>query len=155
MTRCHVSFTIDFTQPRHGWIEVAVAFPAQRYTFAASHVLNDPIRELADLALLLASGEPGQCIATFWLEPAGYELSAVLYDKPCLVWTHWTQTFPRTQQPTVLDELAIDSRRAIASELMRSLTALRSLVPAEGDPAMWKHAFPAPQLERLAGLLTA
>jgi len=148
-----VSFAIDFMQPRHGWLEVAVAFPTQRYTFAASHVLNDPIRELADLALLLAGGDHGKCIATFWLEPAGYELAAVLYDKPQLVWTHWTQTFPRTQQPTLLEEFAIDAPRAVASELLRALTDLRSLVPADGDPDMWKHPYPAEQVDRLAALL--
>ena len=67
--------------------------------------------------------------------PGVSSTTSVLVNSPSWAtgpWTHWTQTFPRTQAPTLLDDLPIDAPRAIASELLRALRDVQLLVPADG-----------------------
>ena len=142
-------FLLELTNPRAGWIDVAIAIGDDSFGFAASAVLNDPIRELAELGLVLASGESGRVAVRFWLEPAGYELAVTRADACTLAWTYAHDAMPRLVRPQLVQECAIDAPRAIASEILRCLRAVQPLL----DGGAWPHPFPIEAATRLAGLL--
>lgn len=147
-------FRLDLTNPRAGWVDVALAIGDDSFGFAASDVLNDPIRELADLALFLATGEHGRIAATFWLEPAGYELAITHDDQVRLAWSYGHDARPQLRRPQLVHEHGLDAPRAIASEILRSLRELQLLVPVDGDKGIWRHPYPMAAATRLAGILT-
>jgi hypothetical protein len=143
-----VRFSIDLTDPRNGWIEVAVAIGEDSYGFSASDVLNDPIRELADLGLFLASSDHARVAVRFWLEPAGYEL-AVTRDR--LTWSYAHNAGPNLVKPQVRQDLEIETPHAIAREILRCLRDVHPLL----DTKNWRHPFPMETATRLAGVLAA
>lgn len=113
-----------------------LALGDRRDTFSASAVLNDPVRDLAELALFVLRGEHGDITARFWLEPAWYELRAT---PGALVWRGYA--------------LAFSSARVVASEIVRALRELQPQISAGGDRERWYHAFPAEQLAAAEALL--
>ena len=148
-------FLLELTNPRAGWIDVAVAIGDDSFGFAASDVLNDPIRELADLGMFVATGELGRLAATFWLEPAGYELAVTRDDLFRLAWSYARDARPRLRRPQILHEHAIAAPLTIASEILRCLREVQPLVPLDGDKSIWRHPYPMATATRLAGVLAA
>ena len=148
-------FLLELTNPRAGWVDVALALGDDAFGFAASAVLNDPVRELAELGLFVARGERGRAAVTFWLEPAGYELAVIRDDACRLEWHYAHEARPRLVRPQLVHACPIEAPRAIASELLRCLRELQPLVPLDGDTSVWPHPYPMATATRLAGLLSA
>lgn len=151
-----MSFAIELTNPRAGWLDVEVSFEGHSpFAFCASHVLNDPIRELAVLGLFLLTGQRGRFAVRFWLEPEGYELAATEHDDTySLQWSYAEEASPDLRDPTRLLDRPF-SPRAIASELLRALRAAEPLLPAKRTSSVWQHPFPADAVARLADALAA
>jgi hypothetical protein len=148
-------FVLELTNPRAGWIDVAVAIGDDSFGFAASAVLADPIRELAELGLFIATGESGRAAVRFWLEPAGYELAVTRDDAYKLAWSYAHEARPQLLRPQLVHERVIDAPRAVASEILRCLRDVQPLLPLDGDQRVWRHPFPMEAVTRLAGLLAA
>ena len=100
-------FSLELTNPRAGWIDVAIAIGDDSFGFAASDVLNDP---------------------------AGYELAVTRDDACTLAWTYAHDAMPRLVRPQLVHACAIDAPRAIASEILRCLRVLHPLLDGGGWP---------------------
>lgn len=125
--------TIEFTPPRHGWMEVALGIELR---FVASHVPYDSLDELVSALLaLLESGRSG--VARFNGEPEEYVLSVERGGSPDSLrlrlndWSHEGEA------------------REIARTIWRALRKLESRFAAEH----WNHEFPARRLEQLHATL--
>jgi hypothetical protein len=131
-----VRFQLELANPRHGWLDVVVVLGERRNELVASSVLNDPVRELAELALFVMRGEHGDIAVRFWREPEWYELRAT---RGALTWRDYA--------------LAVPSPRVVASEILRALRELEPQISVDGDSERWAHPFPAAQVDALAALL--
>jgi hypothetical protein len=150
-----VTLSIDVRNPRSGWIDVDLRLDERRFEMAVSDVANDPIRELAELALFIAKREPHGARATFWLEPAGYELSASRDPEPTLYLSYAERAFATLFPPTTLVlECPIDPDVS-ASEILRCLRVARPMFVAARatDPRAWRHPFPEAHVTSLADLV--
>lgn len=67
------SFSITFGQPTHGWLPTEIRIGNEVVSFAASNVLNDPVRELATGARSLLEGAT-TTVSRWWLEPLWHTL---------------------------------------------------------------------------------
>ena len=115
-------FRIDIRNPRHGWIDVDFVLGDRRFELTASHVLNDPVTELAELALFVARSDPGQADVTFWLEPAGYGLRASRGPDLKLAVLYAEYAGRRLWDPSVVSEHPVGVS-STASEIVRCLRA--------------------------------
>lgn len=144
-----MDFSLDIRDPRNGWVEVRLSFLGQDFELAASDVANDPISELAQVAIFLLSEESAPRRATFWLEPEGYDLSAWRADgKTWLALRHSEDAFTTLFEPVeTLLEAPVGSI-VVARELLRSLKDARAdLVAAhehirEKSFRGWRYPFP-------------
>ena len=147
-----MSFALELANPRAGWLDVTVAL-GPRIAFSASHVLNDPLRELAELALFIASRDRGRCAVRFWLEPEGHELAADRDDTLRLTWRSADRARPDLVEPRLVHARVVDAPRAIASEILRALRDVQPHLPVDGNSGIWSHPFPVAQVARLADAL--
>lgn len=135
---------------RHGWLELELVLAEQRVSFAASDVLNDPVRELADLALFIARRGVGSARASFWLEPAGYELRAVRDWKLDLALVSAREAYPNITHGELVAEESVDAivtARHIASQLRLAQQLL-------AGRTAWKYGFPDDTLLAVWAALT-
>jgi hypothetical protein len=151
-----VTFTISIRNPRAGWIDVDLRLGEQSFQLAVSHVANDPVRELAELALFIARGEPGRARVTFWLEPAGYELSASRDRDLKLALSHSNDAFRTLFDPALVLEQRVEPS-ASAAEILNCLRAARSIFAAAvvADRDSWSHPFPESLVSQLETALSA
>jgi hypothetical protein len=151
-----MSFAINITNPRRGWIDVEIRLGEQRFEFAASDVANDPVRQLAELALSLVRCEPPNARAVFWLEPSGYELSAIRDPELELMLSYSEDAFANLFDPSVVLQQPVDAS-ATAGEILRCLGTAKSLVAAAGavDERPWAHPFPDALVGQLEAALEA
>jgi len=149
-----MSFAINIENPRRGWIDVALSLGEERFEFAASDVANDPVRQLAELALSIVRGEPSKVRAVFWLEPSGYELCASRDPDLKLTVSYSEHAFANLFDPAVLLRETVDAF-ATAVEILRSLRTAKSLfaVAAAVDPRPWAHPFPDTLVTQLEAAL--
>jgi hypothetical protein len=147
-----MSLSISIRNPRHGWIDVDLHLGEQRFELPVSHVANDPVRELAELALFIARGEPGCARVTFWIEPAGYELCARRDAVLNLALSYSEHAFTTLFDPTpVLEQQVEPSACAVA--ILNCLRAAQPMFAAAvaADRSAWCHPFPEALLSQLEG----
>jgi len=106
-----MAFAIDIRNPRHGWIDVAFHLNERDFRFKASNVSNDPVRDLAELALFIVRGAPWRSHVTFWLEPEGYELRASRDPAVRLVVSSSRHAYRTLFDPEVLSDGASSRRK--------------------------------------------
>ena len=149
-----MSFAINIENPRRGWIDVALSLGEERFEFAASDVANDPVRQLAELALSIVRGEPSKVRAVFWLEPSGYELCAGRDPDLKLTVSYSEHAFANLFDPAVVLRETVDAF-ATAAEILRSLRTAKSLFGAAAavDPRPWAHPFPDTLVTQLEAAL--
>lgn len=151
-----MSFAINIANPRRGWIDVALSLGDERLEFAASDVANDPVRQLAELALSIVRGEQSKARAVFWLEPSGYELCASRDPELKLTLSHSGDAFSSLFDPVVVLRQPVDARTT-AVEILRSLRTAKGLFAAAAavDPRPWAHPFPDALVTQLEAALDA
>lgn len=139
-------FSIKITKAHANWIHIELEIGGARQVLMASSVLNDPLRELADLGVFIATREPGNLGARFWLEPNGLELRASWRQADLVLALYEAdEAYPELRQPRLALEGVVDANEA-ARELLRCLNAARSLLTRE----QWRHDFPAERVSVLA-----
>lgn len=145
-----MSFAINIENPRSGWIDIELCVGERRFEFAASDVANDPVRELAELALSVVRGEPLRARAVFWLEPSGYELSALRDPQLELTVSYSEHAFASLFDPEVMLRHRVDATET-GAEILRCLRAAKGLLAkaATVDARPWAHAFPDDRLAEL------
>jgi hypothetical protein len=138
-------FSISISNARVNWIDVDVSVGDVRRQFMASAVLNDPLRELADLGVFVATREAGTLGVRFWLEPAGLELRA--YRRPELVLALYEadDASPALLRPRLVVEEEIDAAAA-ARAILGCLLRVEQIL----SPQTWQYAFPAERTSVLA-----
>lgn len=144
-----MAFAINIGNPRAGWIDVDFRLDDQELRFSASSVLNDPVRELAELGLFIAHGHPWRARVLFWLEPEGYEVCASREPELVLRVSYSEAPCTRRRDPTVVLERTIDPM-ATAMEILRCLRAAQPMFAAANaaDARSW-HTFPYEQVLEL------
>lgn len=145
------TFAIHLLRPRSGWVDVDLTLGAHRVHFAASHVLNDPVEELAGFGLLLMQPQDvARRSVTFWLEPAGYELLASDEAPTELRLRYAKYAYPRLGDAIDVARIRLD-RRACGAEIARCLrSASAEFVQARSEN---RHAWNQPFPEKLLSLL--
>lgn len=139
-------FSIRISNARANWVDVSVSIGDERRQFMASSVLNDPLRELADLGVFIAAREPGTLGVRFWLEPAGIELRAFWKPELVLALYEADEAYPDLDRSRrIVVEQAVDSYAA-AREILRCLLDTEHVV----SPRTWHHEFPAERASVLA-----
>jgi hypothetical protein len=142
-----VTFAIDIGTPHHGWIDIDVTIDVERFAFSASHVLNDPIRELADLARFVASNERGRVRVLFWLEPQGYELAVTRDDELRIALHRSEMASPDLDDPVVLVLERPLEAIPFVREIVRCLRAVQPSFPVAHEH--WMEPFPTVLLDEL------
>ena len=142
-----MTFAIDIGGAGAGWVGIDLTLGEQTFEMWVSDVANDPLRELADLALFVARGDLGEARATFWLEPEGYELRAVRDSALVLAVRHSRRAFATLQDPRLVLEREVEWR-PVASELARALRAMLAV-----PPPRWRYELPAEQIVALEAML--
>lgn len=147
-------FSISIRNPRQGWIDVDLRLDEQRFELPVSDIANDPVRELAELALLVARGEPGSARVTFWIEPAGYELCAKRDAVLNLVLSYSEHAFRTLFDPSPVLEQQVDPSEC-ADAILNCLRAAQPMFAAAvaADRTAWCHPFPESLLLQLEAAL--
>jgi hypothetical protein len=140
-----VAFFIQILDVRHGWLDVELHLASEQRRFGASHVLNDPVRELAELALALVNGEAGDLGVEFWLEPNWLELHANASRDVALELIEIDDMAERSE---VLASEVVDPT-ATAREILRCLQIARQWFPPAPDAGRWNAPFPDSLLSKL------
>ena len=143
-------FSISISNARANWIDINLNVGDELRQFMASSVLNDPLRELADLGVFIATREPGTLGVRFWLEPGGLELRAVWQPELVLVLYEADEAYPALDRPRVVVEEVVEPNAA-ARELLRSLLRAEHVL----SPQTWGHEFPAERASVLADAIAA
>jgi hypothetical protein len=151
-----VTFAIKICNPRVGWIDVVLRLGERSFQLAVSDVANDPVRELAELALFIARGEPGRARAMFWLEPAGYELSAIRDPDLILALSYSEDAYTTLFDPTLVLAQRVEPSGS-ATELLDCLRTAQPIFAAAlvANPRSWSHPFPESLVSQLAAALSA
>ncbi len=141
-----MAFSISIENLRFGWLQATLSFAERKYEFDFSDVSNDALRELAQLGLFLVSDEHFGCEATFWLEPAGYELQASRSDELRLNLRYAEHAFSKLFPPiTTVDSISVDGTscaREIARALRRIQPQLESAIVQGPETKSWNYTFP-------------
>lgn len=150
-----MSFAIRINEARHGWLYMELWLGEQKLEWMASDVLNDPVRELAELALFIASGDAGARSVNFWLEPQGYELCATYNLELKLKLLFSDEAYPSLWRPKLVTVEIID-RGTAAREILRCLRAAQPLFRTTPSPngRVWNQPFPDAAMARLEAMLT-
>ena len=148
-------FEITFDPPSHGWLPVKLRVGTERFDFAASDVLNDPVTELSNACVQLLSGS-SQLTANWWLEPAWHTLK---FDK----------TPNNSELEITFGYLADENARNPESEYRTTVntvefcrsvaSALESLLESTGheeysSESGWAKPFPSDKMAILRSLIT-
>lgn len=149
-----MAFSISIRNPRHGWIDVELRLGEQRFELPVSDVANDPVRELAELALFIARAELGSARVTFWIEPAGYELCAMRGAVLNLVLSYSEYAFRTLDDPSPVLEQQVDPSECAAA-ILNCLRAAQPVFAAAvvADRTAWGHPFPEALLLQLDAAL--
>jgi hypothetical protein len=145
-----MTFSINIHEARHGWLYMELRLQAQQFELMASDVLNDPVQELAELALFITSAEAGTRVVNFWLEPQGYELCATANRELELKMSYSDEAYPGLRKPSLVAVAVVD-RTAVAREILRCLRAAQPLftAAASADPRTWNQPFPETTVAKL------
>ena len=148
-----MSFSIHVRGALHGWLTIEVTLGAELCSFDASDVYNNPLQELAELALFFASGARGARGVEFHIEPNHFELRAVYDEDLELQLVHVEDVARGVHQAT---RVAAERPAPIAAarEILRCLRAAQPLVSALSfDRArVWDEPFPELAVARLAAV---
>ena len=137
-----MTFFIQIIDVRHGWLDVELELASQEHRFAASHVLNDPVRELAELGLTLANRQGGDRIVEFWLEPDYLELRAIQGRELALELIAIDKSpVHGSDREQMLASEVVDQVVA-AREILRCLRIARPHFPVEPSGGHWREPFP-------------
>ena len=141
-----MSFYIHIHEAVHGWLAIELTVGSRRLELMASDVYNDPLRELAELALFLANGQTGVRGVELHFEPDYYELRANKDDELRLQLVY-------VEDRHVAPEEAITGT-ASAREILHCLRSAQPLLTASPpeDGRVWDEPFPELAVARLEGL---
>jgi len=127
------STSIQFGQPKHGWLDVSLQSPDGRNQFLASHTPDDSLTQLANAGLAVSVGHPGT--VRWSLEPE-YEF--------------WTIGVSASGATLITSEFSITGQPIeIAAIIMRGLADLESRWPEGSSSEHWCHEFPSRELQDL------
>ncbi len=148
-----MNFSINIRNPRSGWLDLDLQVGEWQLKHSVSAVANDPVRELAELALFIVRNDSGRARVVFWLEPAGYELAAVRDHELELLVRYSKHAFANLFDPELVLEHQIDPTQCVA-EILRCLRAAQPVF-AVSDRAAWSHPFPTAVLDELEAMVSA
>lgn len=161
MTRLReLPFSVRFGDPRANWLPMDVRLGDHTEHFEASGVVTeDPVTGLVRLALLAASELDGTATLGWWIEPAGFWLSAAISGSTATMELAYTTGMgPGVVRASHRHaERAIASceldRTALAVAIWRTVRASESVLRAAHESGAWSHEFPSGSVATLTRTL--
>lgn len=145
-----LAFAIRFGSPHANWLPIDVRLADHTEHVEASGVVaEDPVTGVVRLALLAASDLDGTATLGWWIEPAGFWLSAAISGSTArLELTFATGMHPGVERASHRSgERAIASsevdRTALAVTIWRAVRASESALRAAHDSGAWSHELPS------------
>ena len=145
---------IAFRAPSNGWLPVELRIGDDRFEFAASSVLNDPVTEIANAGVQLLTGS-SSLTTSWWLEPSWHTLSLNTEPNDSEVKITFSYMADENRSNPESEHTVTADIYEFCQTLCQSLRSLRkSVVPQEfASRSGWGKPFPDDKLNLLRRLV--